>query len=82
MKIIYDYMQLVGMTQADLASRAGMDVSALNNLLRGRRKPGMITLKQLNKATGITIENLVRAIADEETAKEAKKSTTDSIAAQ
>ena len=70
MQIIYDYLRLTGISQADLARKAGMEPTVLNNLLRGRRNPGMITLKQLNKATGITIENLVSAIAAEQEAKE------------
>jgi transcriptional regulator with XRE-family HTH domain len=73
MQIIYDYLKLTGISQADLARKAEIEVTVLNNLLKGRRKPGMITIKRLHRATGISLENLVRALADEEEAKEAAR---------
>jgi transcriptional regulator with XRE-family HTH domain len=71
MQIIHDYLKLTGITQADLARKAEIEVTVLNNLLKGRRNPGMKTIMRLHHATGISIENLVREIAAEQALKEA-----------
>jgi transcriptional regulator with XRE-family HTH domain len=69
MQIILDYLKLTGISQADLARKAEIDVTALNSLLKGRRNPGMGTIMRLHKATGISIENLVRGLAAEQEAR-------------
>lgn len=60
MKALEDYLQLTGMTQAELGKRAGMEASAINHIMKGRREPRISNLRKLSKATGISIENLVR----------------------
>lgn len=65
MKLIKDYLELTGKSQRELARDMGMDVCALNNILRGRRKAGAATFLKLNKATGITIDKILEAAAAE-----------------
>jgi transcriptional regulator with XRE-family HTH domain len=71
MKIIREFLDLTGLSQAALARRCGMDPTVMNSLMTGRRNPGMITIRQLHKATGISIEKLVTSIAEEQEASEA-----------
>lgn len=60
MKALHEYLRISGMTQADLAKRAGVNVGALNHWMSGRREPRIANLRQLSAATGIAIEKLVK----------------------
>lgn len=62
MKALQDYLQLTGMTQADLAKRARISPANLNHFLQGRREPRIKNLRKLSEATGISIENLVKGL--------------------
>ncbi len=48
-----------GMTQAELASKAGLTQGALSDIERGRRSPGLQAAKALASALGVPIGNLV-----------------------
>ncbi len=62
MKALHDYLALTGMTQAELAKRAGMHAAQLNHFMSGRREPRLKNLRKLAEATGISIENLVKGM--------------------
>ena len=48
-----------GMSQAEVARKAGMTQGALSDIERGRRTPGMKAAKALAKALGVPIANIV-----------------------
>ena len=60
MKVLEDYLKVAGITQAELAKRAGINPGALNHFMQGRREPRIKNLRKLAEATGISIENLVK----------------------
>jgi transcriptional regulator with XRE-family HTH domain len=60
MKAIQDYLRVAGITQAQLAKRAGISAANLNHFLNGRREPRIKNLRKLSEATGISIEKLVQ----------------------
>ena len=62
MKAIKDYLQLSGMTQVELARRAGMSAITLNHFIAGRREPKIKNLRKLSLATGISFENLLKGL--------------------
>jgi transcriptional regulator with XRE-family HTH domain len=45
-----------GLTQAELARRAGLDRSALSAYARGRRQPSVAALGRIAKAAGLKLE--------------------------
>jgi transcriptional regulator with XRE-family HTH domain len=59
MKVLKDYLAMTGMTQADLAKRAGLNPAAINHFMQGRREPRIANLRKISEATGISIEKLV-----------------------
>ncbi len=61
MKVLQDYLMVAGVSQADLARRAGIDPSVLNHFLKGKREPRIANLRKLAKATGISVDKLVEA---------------------
>lgn len=62
MQAIIDYLKLSGMTQAELAKRAGMQPTQLNHFLMGRREPRIKSLRKLSEATGINIQKIVEGM--------------------
>jgi mRNA interferase RelE/StbE len=48
-----------GMSQAEVARKAGMTQGALSDIERGRRTPGLKAAKALAKALGVPIANIV-----------------------
>jgi transcriptional regulator with XRE-family HTH domain len=60
MKVLDDYLRLAGITQQELAKRAGINPTALNHFMQGRREPRIKNLRKLSAVTGISIENLVK----------------------
>jgi len=59
MKVLSDYLAISGITQAELAKRAGLNPAALNHFMNGRREPRIANLRKISQATGIGIEKLV-----------------------
>lgn len=49
-----------GLTQAELAKRAGTTQSAISRLERGRVRPSLETLERLAKACGVALELRLR----------------------
>jgi len=64
MKALKDYLELSGMTQAQLAKRAGLHPTAINHFLTGEREPRISNLRKLSKATGISIEKLCEGLGE------------------
>jgi len=60
MKALRDWLTLTGMTQAELAKKAGLDATQINHFLTGRREPRIKNLKKLSAATGISVEKLIK----------------------
>jgi transcriptional regulator with XRE-family HTH domain len=58
MKVLHDYLRISGLSQVELAKKAGINPMAINHFLRGRRQPGIANLRKLSAATGIGIEKL------------------------
>jgi len=54
--LIAEILQKSGLTQAELARRAGLHRSVLNAYLRGHREPGADALLRLAGAAGVKLE--------------------------
>ncbi len=61
MQVLKDYLAVAGVTQAELARRAGLDPAVLHHFMSGKREPRIANLRKLSKATGISVEKLVEA---------------------
>lgn len=48
-----------GLSQAQLAERADLDVTYISGIERGRRNPGLNTLGRVARALGVTLPALV-----------------------
>lgn len=55
-KLIADALEKSGLSQAELARRAGLPRSVLNAYLRGNREPGADTLLRIVAAAGAKLE--------------------------
>jgi transcriptional regulator with XRE-family HTH domain len=62
MKALHEYLELTGMSQAELAKRAKINPAALNHFMKGRRQPRVESLRKLSEATGISLENLIKGL--------------------
>lgn len=54
--LVADILQRSGLTQAELARRAGVPRSVLNAYLRGNREPGADALLRIAGAAGVKLE--------------------------
>lgn len=54
--LIADVLERSGLTQAELARRAGLPRSVLNAYLRGHREPGAHALLRIASAGGVSVE--------------------------
>lgn len=65
-KIVGDRIKLLrleqGLTQEDVAHKAGIDASHLGRLERGERNPSLAVVEKVIYALGITFEDLFRYI--------------------
>ncbi len=61
--VIRKTRQRAGLTQAELAERAGTTQSAISRLERGHVRPSLDTLDRLAKACGATLELSLRPAA-------------------
>lgn len=52
----------LGLTQADLASRAGMDRTFLNRVEKGQRNPTLVMLMRVAHGLNTTVGSLVEAL--------------------
>jgi transcriptional regulator with XRE-family HTH domain len=59
-KYIEAELQKRGMTQSELARKAGVSRSGINVIIKGQNKPSTNLLKEISKALGIPIETLYR----------------------
>jgi transcriptional regulator with XRE-family HTH domain len=62
MEAIRIYLANERMTQVELARRAGMSPAQLNHYIHNRRLPGARTLVKLSRATGLSLDRLVKGI--------------------
>jgi transcriptional regulator with XRE-family HTH domain len=62
MKILIEYLKVAGITQTELALRAGLTVEELNRFIQGKREPRVKNLRKISKATGISIEKLIESV--------------------
>ena len=62
MKVLQDYLQVAGISQAELARRAEISIEELNRFVQGKREPRIKNLRKLSKATGISLERLVESL--------------------
>jgi transcriptional regulator with XRE-family HTH domain len=62
MKILTEYLKVAGITQTELALRAGLTVEELNRFIQGKREPRVKNLRKISKATGISIEKLIESV--------------------
>jgi transcriptional regulator with XRE-family HTH domain len=49
-----------GLTQAQLAQRAGLHLSAVTRFEHGRREPSLASAAKLAAALGVTVDELIR----------------------
>lgn len=56
---LIDLMADKGMTQAELADKAGLSRASVNNLLKHGRKPRLDTLGKIAKALGVKPSELL-----------------------
>lgn len=65
-KIVGDRIRILrsekGLSQEELADKAGIDPSHLGRLERGERNPSLISLDKIIKALGVTFEDLFKYI--------------------
>jgi transcriptional regulator with XRE-family HTH domain len=54
--LIVEILQKSGLTQAELARRAGLQRSVLNAYLRGNREPGVDAVLRIASAAGVKLE--------------------------
>jgi transcriptional regulator with XRE-family HTH domain len=54
--LVAEILQKSGLTQAELARRAGLQRSVLNSYLRGHREPGADALLRIAGAAGVKLE--------------------------
>jgi transcriptional regulator with XRE-family HTH domain len=54
--LLVEVLQKSGLTQAELARRAGLPRSVLNAYLRGNREPGVDTLLRITGAAGVKLQ--------------------------
>jgi transcriptional regulator with XRE-family HTH domain len=54
--LVAEILQKSGLTQAELARRAGLQRSVLNAYLRGHREPGADALLRIAGAAGVNLE--------------------------
>jgi transcriptional regulator with XRE-family HTH domain len=64
MKVLQDYLQVAGITQAELAKRSEISVEELNRFVQGKREPRIKNLRKISKATGISLEKLVESLGN------------------
>lgn len=64
MKVLQDYLQVAGISQAELARRAEISVEDLNRFVMGKREPRIKNLRKISKATGISLERLVESLGN------------------
>ena len=62
MQILKDYLEVAGITQAELASRVEITPEELNRFIHGKREPRVENLRKISRVTGISIEKLVESI--------------------
>lgn len=55
-----EILERSGLTQAELARRAGMPRSVINAYVRGKREPGLDALSRLAAAAGLKLELVPR----------------------
>jgi transcriptional regulator with XRE-family HTH domain len=60
--------QKAGLTQAQLAERAGMHLHGISKLEQGDREPSLATAAKLAAALGLTVDDLLQAAAGSEPA--------------
>lgn len=60
MQALQDYMKVAGLSQAQLATRIGVDAGQLNHWLTKRRSPTVANLKLIAAKTGISLEKLAK----------------------
>ena len=53
--IVADILERSGLTQAELARRAGMQRSVINTYVRGHREPGTDALQRIATAAGLEL---------------------------
>lgn len=61
-KILRDLRKVKQMTQEELAFRAGMNVTYLSDLERGKNNPSLAVLVDLARALGVELTDLVTGI--------------------
>ena len=57
------YLEREGMSQRELAKRAGVTEAAVSRYVKGTREPRAITVAALAKGLGVTVNDLVGAEA-------------------
>lgn len=55
------YLEREGMSQRELAKRAGVTEAAISRYVKGAREPRAITVAALAKGLGVTVNDLVGA---------------------
>lgn len=60
MQALISYLRVTGLTQEELAKRAGLKAAHLNHFIKKRRAPTVKSLKKLASATGMTLDKLAR----------------------
>jgi transcriptional regulator with XRE-family HTH domain len=58
-KRIRDWRTRRGLTQEELAHRAGLDYSYINQIENGRRNPSVQTIDRIARALGVTANDLL-----------------------
>jgi len=62
MKVIAKWMKDQGLTQSEFARLLGVDRHQVNRWLRGKKRPNLDTLRRLQKATGLSLDDLTKGL--------------------
>ncbi len=65
MKVLRTYLEITGITQAELAKRAGLSHEEVSLYVNGKREPRAAKLRALSRATGISVERLIDSIEEQ-----------------
>jgi transcriptional regulator with XRE-family HTH domain len=61
-KLILDYLRVAGISQAELARRAGISIEEMSRYMNGHREPRLATIRKISEASGIALHKLIDAI--------------------
>ncbi len=79
MKTLSNIRRTKGLTQAELAGRVGVGLSAVKAWENGRRRPSPLAITRLYKALGLTAEDIANIVYEGRLEVEALRTELDAV---